>query len=344
MRRDGGWLNYHLYYHQDLGAAIEGFVRPLVVGLLRPQGVDRFFFIRYWLGGPHIRIRLRPRPGASALVAEAVERQARNFLANQPSTSKSSPDSILRFNQEILASDAHEFDDSAYPDNKLLAFPFRPEIERYGGPALWRDSLDFFAISSATVLELLGRYGREPRPRQLALAFRVLACQALCFAGNDEDLVSHLRYAVDLWGGKMPRALEKAERVLVEQRGTFDQLFERELFLLKAGAGAVAGAGEEAKAQLGEAARRLAWIVRAADRDVRQRIGTSQLHMTANRLGLSNAEEVYLSRILTSLAGEFIASGETPGELSSAAGAPLSSLRDLLPEAFARLTEPDPRP
>jgi hypothetical protein len=339
---ESGWLNYHLYYHEDAGSAIHGFVRPLVAGLLRSGWIDSFFFIRYCLGGPHIRLRLLPRSGASALVTGAAEAQARDFLVSRPSTSKLTREAALRINQEILAFDPNELDDSVYPDNTFLAFPFRPEIERYGGPELWRDSLDFFAISSATVLELLSGYGSEPRSRQLALAFRVLACQALSFARDEEDLLCLLRYAVDLWGGKMPRALEKAERVLAEQRRTFDRLFERERYLLSAGPGAVASAGEEAKAQLGEAARRLAWIVRAADRSMHQRIGTSQLHMTANRLGLNNAEEVYLSQILTSMASELIASGEDLRLLPAAAGVP--PLRDLLPGALARITEPDPCP
>lgn len=338
------WLNYHLYYHQDLDCAIHHFVRPLIIGLLRSDWIDSFFFIRYGLGGPHIRLRLHPRPGASVFVTEATEAGARDFLASRPSTSKLTREAILRGNQEILASDLHELDASVYPDNTLLTFPFRPEIERYGGPELWGDSLDFFALSSATVLELLGRYGSEPRSRQLALAFRVLACQALSFARDEEDLVSLLRYAVDIWGRKMPRALAKADRVFIEQRRTFDQLFERELYLLAAGPDAVASAAEEAKAQLGEAARHLAWIVHAVDRDVHQRIGTSQLHMTANRLGLSNGEEVYLSQFLTSIANGLIASGGALGILPAATGVlqeeetVISPLRDLLPRALARLT------
>jgi hypothetical protein len=338
------WLNYHLYYHQALSSAVDGFVRPLVAGLLRSGWIDHFFFIRYWLGGPHIRLRLRPRSGASALVTEAAETRARDFLASWPSTSKLDREAILRFNKQVLANDAHELDDSIYPDNSLLAFPFRPEIERYGGPELWRDSLDFFVVSSATALELLGVYGGEPRSRQLAIAFRVLTYQALSFARDEDDLIALARYAVDLWGGKMPRVLAKADRVLAEQRRTFDRLFERELYLLEARPAAVVGVGEEAKAQLGEAARRLAWIVRAAGRDVRQRIGTSQLHMTANRLGLSNAEEVYLSRILASLASDFTASGKVLGIRPAAGEASLLPLGDLVPTALARIVEAEFHP
>ena len=332
---ESGWLNYHLYYHQDLGPAIDYFVRPLVIGLLRSDWIDGFFFVRYGLGGPHIRLRLHPRLGALALVAEVAEGQARSFLASRPSTSNLTQLSILRVNQQLLASDPHEIDDSVYPDNTFLTFPFRPEIERYGGPELWGDSLDFFVLSSATVLELLREYGGEPRSRHVTLAFQVLAGQALGFARDEEDLIVLLRYAVDLWGGRMPQAMEKADRVLTEKRRNFEQLFDRELGLLSNRPDAAVTAGEEARARLNEGARRLAWIVRGVDRSVHQQIGTSQLHMTANRLGLNNAEEVFLSQILTRLASEHITSGESLGILLAAN---VSPLRDLLPGVLASLS------
>jgi len=322
---ESGWLNYHLYYHQDRGSTIDGFVRPMVAALLSADWIDRFFFVRYGLGGPHIRLRLHPRPGASALVTEAAESQARDFLASRPSTSNLTPQSIRRGNRQLLASDPHETDDSVYPDNSFLAFPFRPEIERYGGPGLWRDSVDFFVLSSATVLELLREHGAEPRARHVTLALQVLAGQALGFARDEEDLIVLLRYAVDLWGERMPQAMEKADRVLTEKKRIFDQLFDKEPDL----------AAGEARARLNQGARRLAWIVRGADRSVHQRIGTSQLHMTANRLGLNNAEEVFLSRILTRVATERITSGESLGTLLAAN---VSPLRDLLSGVLASLS------
>jgi hypothetical protein len=335
---ESGWLNYHLYYHQDVGSAIDGFVRPLVVGLLSADWIDRFFFVRYGLGGPHMRLRLHPRPGASALVAEAAEGQARDFLASRPSTSNLTPQSIRRGNRQLLASDPHETDDSVYPDNSFLAFPFRPEIERYGGPGLWRDSVDFFVLSSATVLELLREQGAEPRARHVTLAFQVLAGQALGFARDKEDLIVLLRYAVDLWGERMPPAMEKADRVLTEKKRIFEQLFDKELDLLSNRPGAAVTAAGEARARLNEGARRLAWLVRGTDRNVHQRIGTSQLHMTANRLGLNNAEEVFLSQILTRLVSECVESGE--GILPTAKK--VIPFQNLLPQVLATLARSDP--
>lgn len=137
----------------------------------------------------------------------------------------------------------------------------------------------------------------------------------------------------------MPRAMEKADRVLTEKKRIFDQLFDKELDLLTNRPDAAVTAAGKARARLNEGARRLAWIVRRADRSVHQRIGTSQLHMTANRLGLNNAEEVFLSQILTRLASERIESGTSLGILSTAK---VSPLRDLLPGVLESIALPNP--
>lgn len=73
------------------------------------------------------------------------------------------------------------------------------------------------------------------------------------------------------------------------------------------------------------------------DRPTRFRIGASQIHMTASRLGLSNPEEVYLSRI-SSLVLDHV-QADAAGDLLRplGAGSTGESLRGLLPAALATL-------
>jgi hypothetical protein len=296
-----GWICYHLYYHQDPDLAVRQLVRPLIARLLAEGWIDNYFFVRYRLGGPHIRLRLQARPASAESVAAVAEAAARSFLADRPSTSPLSADEVRRIHQIVLASEPHEHDDSIYPDNSFLAMPFRPEIERYGGPELLRHSLDFFTASSATVLDLLGLHGEQTRSRR-AVAFQVLACQALSFARGPEDLAVLVRYAIDLWGGAMPRAIAQAERIFAEQKGLFDRLFRHQR---EQEAASLERSGDgEILPRLRAASRLLSRSIGAADLATHQRIGGSQLHMTANRLGLSNAEEVYLGRLLELAAAE----------------------------------------
>ncbi len=294
-----GWISYHLYYHQDLDLAVRQFVHPLIARFLAEGWIDNYFFVRYQLGGPHIRLRLQAGPASAESVAAAAEAAARSFLTDRPSTSPLNAEEVRRIHQIILASEPHELDDSIYPDNSFLAMPFRPEIERYGGPELLPHSLDFFTASSSTVLDL---QDEQPRSRR-AVAFQVLACQALSFARDPEDLAVLLRYAIDLWGGTMPHAIAQAERIFAEQKCLFGRLFRNQWERQEAASLDSSGAGEILP-RLRAASRLLSRSIRVADLPTHQRIGVSQLHMTANRLGLSNAEEVYLGRLLELSAAE----------------------------------------
>ncbi len=336
-----GWISGHLYYHESLDPVVRGFVHPLAVSLVRAGRIDAFFFVRDGLGGPHIRLRLRAIPGSGEPVLAALEESARGFLAREPSSRSLDEEAIRRSNQQLLAADPHETDAAVYPDNTFRVTPFRPEIERYGGPDRFRASLDLFTLSSVAALDFLARYGDEPRSAQLAYAFRLLLQQALGFAADEAEAGDLLRYGVDSWGERLPKVVERGDQVAESQRDLFLQILHESLAnaaSLRAGSAPCA----EASDFLVAGAHRLSAATGAADRRTRARIGGSQLHMTATRLGLGNAEEVYLSRLLTVTLRE--ARAARAADLSWLGGtrpaeAPAGTLGDLLPPALAALAE-----
>jgi len=296
------WLSFHLYYHEDPGRAVRGFVSPVLSTLLHRGWIDRFFFLRYSLGGPHVRLRLRAPQENRTAVADTTRRGADLFLSRTPSSRPLDEDLIRRQNLSILESDAHEMNTSVYPDNTFLSVPFRPELERYGGADLLARSLDAFTASSIEALRFLSAHHAEPLSRRLVLALRVLLRQALYFAADEEELSSPMGYAVQTWGDSFQGILEKGERVFSQQREVFGKVLETEI-------AALAGCGQTDELTLGVAVRRLSLALAGKERSVRWRIGGSHLHMTANRLGLSNPEEVYIGQLLTASAKYFL----TPG-------------------------------
>ena len=331
------WLSYHLYYHQDLNRAAVGFVDPVVTALLERSWIDSFFFVRYGLGGPHIRLRLRVLPECASSVEEAVRRAGEDFLARQPSTSSLPEEAVRQSNRAILASDPHETDDSVYPDNTLLPFPFHPEVQRYGGPDLLPASLDFFAVSSVAALGFLFRHGEEPRRRQLGPALRLVLRQALSFAMNEDELLALATYGIKAWGEMLPAIVAKGEKVFNGQRETFLGLLRQELEALSR---------EDEGSSFRQAARRLSGAVATADASTRRRIGVSQLHMTATRIGLINPEEVYVSQLMVSTLREALAAEPTLASLlrearDRPAGDGISS-PDTLLRTLARLREDPP--
>jgi hypothetical protein len=337
------WLSGHLYYHEDPDRAVRGFVHPLAAALARDGSITGFFFIRHGLGGPHIRLRLRPVTGAGERMLDEMEHFARIFLAREPSTRSLEADAIRRSNSAILKADPHEVDDSVYPDNSFHVVPFRPEIERYGGPGRFRLSLDYFTLSSVAAIDFHVRLGGAARSVQLTQAYGLLLRQALGFTIGEDELTDLLRYGVDWLGQDLPKVVEKGDEVVRAQIGLFLQLLFSSLDearTLRARADAsdlsppdllVAGAG------------RLSAAIGPAERGSRLRIGASQLHMTASRLGFTHAEEVYLSRLLTRTLGEACSGRGTDlswlreTTVGKAAEDPASALRQLLPHALAAL-------
>lgn len=282
------WRSYHFFYRRDRDLLLVEFVRPVIAALLADRLIDRFFFIRYPEGGPHVRLRVRlaaRRAGVAAMVEESLQATAARFLQRWPP--QPLPDTGP-------GEAAHGL--RPHPDGVLLPFPFEPETERYGGAELLPHSMDFFAVSSVRVLELVAARGDETPGRRLAGALRLLLQQAVGFARDEAELWSLLSYRLP-----MAKGLEAAVHEFGDRR--FEVLREdyRALFLREAEAVAAATHADPPAASgawFVEAARRLSQAVRPAAPDARWQIGTSQMHMTANRLGVSINEEIYLGRIL----------------------------------------------
>ena len=315
----------------------------MVAALAREGSITGFFYLRHGLGGPHLRLRLRPAAGADGRVGDGMEHFARAFLAREPSRRSLEEAAIRRSNAAILQNDPHEIDDAVHADNSYRRVPFRPEVERYGGPQRFRFSLDCFTLSSVAAIDFHLRLGGAARPLQLAEAYGLLLRQALGFAHGEDELADLLRYGVDWLGHDLPKVVEKGDAVAQTQRERFRELLAGSLEEAREAREGADPAGLSPASLLVAGAGRLSAAIGPAERGDRLRIGASQLHMTASRLGLTHAEEVYLSRILTRTLGE--AGGEGSTDLSwlrEAAGGRTGdeagrALRQLLPHALAAL-------
>jgi hypothetical protein len=284
------WRAYHIFYHADRDRLLDGLVRPLVAALLAEGEIRAFYFIRYNLGGPHVRLRVKPVRGRAARVDDRVRAAAADFFARSPSGQSVAGEAILRQNRGIVATDpnAGGAADALFPDNSVVELPAFFEVERYGGPALLRHSLEYFEASSVEALGFVaGREGRSAGQR-LSAAGRLCVRQAWAFARDGAEFAELLGYASRLFPGElMARFAERGDEAFGRQPGAYVGLVRDELESLAPGAPGLAGA-----------ALRLAWRTRHSDAGTRWVIAASQLHMTANRLGLLNPEELYLGQIL----------------------------------------------
>lgn len=170
-----------------------------------------------------------------------------------------------------------------------LLQPFELEVERYGGMAYLPLSLELFCLSSLAVLDWCECHAAEPRSRQLPEVMRLLVSQAAALARDLNELALLLDYFAG-WREQMEASVQKGDRV-------FENQAERLVSLLRLNLDATLS-GTVSQAAMIKGARALSAAVRGLPAARRNEVLLSQMHMTANRLGLHTPEESYVTQIL----------------------------------------------
>lgn len=261
------WLSYHLFPHGPDDQILSRLVMPVVCDLWNRQLIRRFFFIRYDAGGPHIRLRLLCSKEHSEDAGGILQAQAADFFADTK---------------------------GGATNDAAVEIPFSAEVERYGGPELIGHSLDYFCVSSAYVLRLACSQECDTRARRLTHGMIALLRQALGFAADAGELPRLVAFPCPPNDGCTAPLIARAEREFERCRDDYLALVSREI----ESSSDTATRTRLDDRLLTEAAQCLARRIRETRDSVRWRILTSQLHMTSNRIGLINLEEVYVGHIL----------------------------------------------
>lgn len=263
---------------------------PLLVRWYRKGSVTRAFFVRYSLGGPHLRWRVGARDPALAQVLDAeLEQAASRFFERHRSSAQWDAAAIREINTRLLADDPEAGDDEVIGDCQILRKPYRAETHRYGGEALSEATHALFTLSTLTAFDTVSEEdGSDSRWAKLApyLSHVVGNCPGL------GDLLRQLRPHEGYPGGAFADSLTKADTLFDRHPETLvDLLFETiERYL--------DGDSSSARLRLTRGANLLArHLDTRVSPDTRRHVLASHLHMTANRLGLSPAEEAFFARL-----------------------------------------------
>lgn len=273
--------------------------------------LDQWFYVRYWEGGPHLRIRLRgPVATDPQAAAAALGRQLDGYLSASPP-------------QRDSYYAAHAFDGEPvdvaalpwYPEGSVEPIAYVPEYARYGGEAALAASERLFMLSSRIALDLCAATAGNMAAR-MAAAGPLMAATLLAAGESIAETGAYCRRYAALWSRFSPASGDVASRLETQPVGTPAALagmlpqLARQL-----GAAAnprnpnVAWAG--GVAELVQALRReaVAGTLLAADGNtlsgdgaaIGQRILEilgSQIHMLNNRLGIVPAGEVLLAAMV----------------------------------------------
>ncbi|GAA0743678.1 thiopeptide-type bacteriocin biosynthesis protein [Dactylosporangium roseum] len=197
------WYAIHVYDYASRDELVLHVVVP-VAELLRQRDA-RCFIVRYWSGGPHVRLRVDLQDDAAfAEVFEVVRRHAAAYFDWQRKP-RGFDDKAYLAAQAVYAGR----EGGAPPDLRLVPHAtvcpaaYHPEYGKYGGPVGVSVAETLFCRSTAVVLDLLPAVVRDPvgrRAAALAMMLRALRSAGLSLADARRFLDQHHRY----WSGYVP--------------------------------------------------------------------------------------------------------------------------------------------
>ncbi|UTX35581.1 hypothetical protein NNL26_04970 [Micrococcus luteus] len=294
--RTTSWHSTHVFIpHSYFDDYLYEVVWPAV---LEHKLHGQFFFLRYWQGGPHLRVRYRPGQERAAMVVDQFVKDLRAGIPTFDTESSQEYAAAAEFQSELARLEGEEVI-PARPLGNVEAVPYVPELRKYGGKEGVAAAEQVFCATSTWVLETLAeRRGRgTPPPPPIGESVHVAA---MFLAGSGlgvSDSVGFLEHYESWW----------SRYSTPEQQASWPLIYERIADNLRAVAQGAWGVRQPADPLFSLAGKTLDSLqhgdpvpARALDVNGTPFTGclSNYIHTTNNRLGLIPAGEGLLAYLL----------------------------------------------
>lgn len=318
-----GWRSWHLHVDTFAPAALDDVLTQVVgpladeFGLLRPEGPP-WFFIRYWQGGPHVRLRI-----AELTQGQADEVEARLAARlHRIDTALPRSQRLTQADYERVVGPVARAGEGGVPLAAGELVPpgvqraaYEPEYERYGGRRLIAASERLFHHSSRVALSVCRVRAGTRHGLASGMEATAAACSVLGDGSSPMGRLDFLTAQRDMWlrwtqpegtsvdgAAEELRALTELAGNQLRALGTFASSLSQSL---RQGDPRWAEWTDPLRSALG------AWT---AELGPARAIGIfgSHLHMTANRLGVGAGREAHIAALLLALLDTSASAEESP--------------------------------
>ncbi|MFJ4574638.1 lantibiotic dehydratase C-terminal domain-containing protein [Streptomyces sp. NPDC088846] len=214
-RRAGAWQATHIFYAANPRPMLTHCIRPLVAELEADGLLAGYFFINYWLEGPHVRLRIRPAaPEAEAEVRRRTEAAVDAFLAERPALYEVDSGFLNDFYNTLFdiefpgAERGHYLDDQGRmnlrPNNSRSDERYEPEYGKYGGPAGIELAEWHFRHSSDLVIDAFRTKNLHLRTVLLGTSAQLMMVMAAAFLPDRQELADYLDSYYEFWHRAFP--------------------------------------------------------------------------------------------------------------------------------------------
>ncbi|MEU1279135.1 lantibiotic dehydratase C-terminal domain-containing protein [Streptomyces sp. NPDC005805] len=329
--RTGAWQATHVFYAANPRPLLLQCVRPLVDELTAEGLLANWFFINYWLEGPHVRLRVRPSsPAAEPEVRRRTEAAIDRFLTERPALYEVDAGFLNDFYNTLFeiefpgAERAPYLDDrgrmNLRPNNSRSAEPYEPEYGKYGGPAGIELAEWHFRHSSELVVDAFRTKNLHLRTVLLGTSAQLMMVMSGAFLPGDTELADYLDSYYEFWHRAFPGTgfigTDEYDRNYAAMAPGLAARFAAVRAAVAQGEPGrlpafLAGWAEHC-AELRDRARKLALdgdlVFRSWDGERDERVTdpaaalplllSPYMHMTNNRLHVTIRDEAYLSHVL----------------------------------------------
>lgn len=204
------WISVHIFYSANPTPLLVECLTPLVRQLRERGLIAGYFFIRYWLGGPHIRLRLLlSETSSEAEIKGVLEPAVGAFLARRPALFEVDNTRLKSYyrnlyeaeygTEDYLARYGENGEIPAYDNNTFHYIAYEPELGRYGGEAGLALAEQHFEVSSDIVLKLSSETNVHVRSIVMGHAVQLMLQLCYGFFGGDEQVSDFLRRYIVFW-------------------------------------------------------------------------------------------------------------------------------------------------
>lgn len=281
-----GWASWHLHVNSSARSVTDRVLIEVVRPLVESHPGWRWFFVRFWQGGPHLRLRIAgPDAVEQRLVTE-------DLMVRLPAAARLRPDEPPLDEAEYRAS-AHQHAAGERGGDRVVADlqsvgvrrqAYEPETERYGGASVLAESEELFCASSELALAMVASTDGTPMRMRMALAGTMSAVAALPDDRSQADYYARGLQAWRSWAGSYGLAEDQVNRICATPGGAA----EPEVVRSRRDRAAYEGT----LSSWNRAVTRLLSAVAQRSTMPGPLILSSHVHMLHNRLGLGVVEEL----------------------------------------------------
>lgn len=191
------WFSFYIFYKNEkykdvlikhISEKMDIFIENLVI--------QKWFFIRYWDGGPSLRLRVLANPENINKI-QGILNFVRQFIADHPNEEDFNRDMFLR-NVKNFQEPGEKF--VWHEDGEIIEVPYIAEIDRYGGIQSMSDTETMFQLSTELVIILLEKITSYPEKILLGyLLTRKLVEKFFSDPNFKQDIHFFLSKNIEFW-------------------------------------------------------------------------------------------------------------------------------------------------